>query len=203
MDTTRQLDNAPSVSAAAPPSAGRDVGFDAVREATVRAGLADPVEIRPPAGPGKAYVVAQVGRSWPVRADSMAVDPATGTVTDTLEFADYHLAAKLSTWGIDAHMGFLFGVWNQIVLTVLAVALICVIGWGYRMWWLRRPTRGEAKFGRPPARGTWRRVPGRVLARALVVVAVVGYYLPLFGLSLLGFLILDGLLELRRRKVPA
>jgi uncharacterized iron-regulated membrane protein len=199
-----QLDwKTPSVSATAPPSGGRDVGFDAVREATARAGLADPVEIRPPAGPGKAYVVAQVGRSWPVQADSMAVDPATGTVTDTLRFADYNLAAKLSTWGIDAHMGFLFGLANQIVLTLLAVALIAVVGWGYRMWWLRRPARGDTRAGRPPARGTWRRIPGRVLAPTLVVVAVAGYYLPLFGLSLLGFLVLDGVLELRRRKVAA
>jgi uncharacterized iron-regulated membrane protein len=100
-------------------------------------------------------------------------------------------------------MGFLFGIWNQIVLTLLMVALIAVIVWGYRMWWLRRPTRGEARFGRPPARGAWRRIPGRVLAPALVVVAVVGYYLPLFGLSLLGFVIVDGFLEVRRRKVDA
>ncbi|WP_326953551.1 PepSY-associated TM helix domain-containing protein [Amycolatopsis sp. NBC_01286] len=199
-----QLDwTSPSVSAAVPASSGRDIGFDGAREATLRAGLADPVEVRPPAGPGEAYVVAQVGRSWPVRADSMAVDPATGTVTDTLRFADYNLAAKLSTWGIDAHMGFLFGIWNQIALTLLAVALVAVIVWGYRMWWLRRPTRGDARFGRPPARGAWRRIPGRVLAPAVVVVAVVGYYLPLFGLSLLGFVVVDGLLELRRRKVDA
>jgi uncharacterized iron-regulated membrane protein len=200
-----QLDwTSPSVSTTVPAaSGGKDIGFDGAREATLRAGLTDPVEVRPPAGPGKGYVVAQVGRSWPVQADSMAVDPATGTITDTLRFADYNLAAKLSTWGIDAHMGFLFGIWNQIVLTALAVALICVIGWGYRMWWLRRPTRGEARAGRPPARGTWRRIPGKVLAPTLVVVAVVGYYLPLFGLSLLGFLIVDGLLEARRRKVAA
>jgi uncharacterized iron-regulated membrane protein len=199
-----QLDwTTPSVAAAVPASAGRDIGFDGARAATLRAGLSDPVEVRPPAGPGKAYVVAQVGRSWPVQADSMAVDPATGTVTGTLRFAGYPLAAKLSTWGIDAHMGLLFGLANQIVLTLLAVALIGVLGWGYRMWWLRRPTRGAARFGRPPARGAWRRIPGRVLAPALVVVAVVGYYLPLFGLSLLGFVVVDGLLELRRRKVDA
>ncbi|MGW5742685.1 PepSY-associated TM helix domain-containing protein [Amycolatopsis sp. NPDC003861] len=199
-----QLDwTTPSVSATVPASSGRDIGFDGAREATVQAGLTGPVEVRPPAGPGKGYVVAQTGRSWPTRADSMAVDPATGTVTDTLRFADYNFAAKLSKWGIDAHMGFLFGIWNQIVLTLLAVALIAVIGWGYRMWWLRRPTRGEARAGRPPARATWRKIPGRALAPALVVVAVVGYYLPLFGLSLLGFLIVDGLLEARRRKVAA
>ncbi|WP_410643320.1 PepSY-associated TM helix domain-containing protein [Amycolatopsis sp. lyj-346] len=194
----------PSVSSALPAAAPQgDVGLDAVRAATLQAGLPGPVEIRPPAEPGKAYVVAQVGRSWPTKADSMAVDPATAQITDTLRFADYSLAAKLSRWGIDAHMGLLFGLANQIVLTALAVALVCVIVWGYRMWWLRRPTRGEGRVGRPPARGAWRRVPGRVLAPVLVVTAVVGYYLPVFGLSLLAFLVVDLIVGVRRQEVQA
>ncbi|MEV6639132.1 PepSY-associated TM helix domain-containing protein [Amycolatopsis sp. NPDC051371] len=195
----------PSVSTALPAAApeARDVGVDAVRAATSRAGLTDPVEIRPPSAPGKAYVVQQVGRDWPTKADSMAVDPATGRITDTLPFADYSLAAKLARWGIDAHMGLLFGVANQILLTALALGLIAVIAWGYRMWWLRRPTRGEARVGRPPTRGTWRRIPGRVLAPVLVVTAVVGYYLPVFGLSLLGFLVVDLIAGARRQEVAS
>jgi uncharacterized iron-regulated membrane protein len=194
----------PSVSTALPASAARgDVGIDAVRAATSQAGLADPVEIRPPSAPGKAYVVQQVGRDWPTKADSMAVDPATGRITDTLPFADYSPAAKLARWGIDAHMGLLFGVANQILLTALALGLVAVIVWGYRMWWLRRPTRGEARAGRPPARGTWRRIPGRVLAPVLVVTAVVGYYLPVFGLSLLAFLVVDLIAGTRRQEAAS
>ncbi|MFB9691232.1 PepSY-associated TM helix domain-containing protein [Amycolatopsis plumensis] len=194
----------PSVSTALPAAAPQgEAGLDAVRAATRQAGLSGPVEIRPPAKPGKAYVVAQIGRSWPTKADSMAVDPATAQITDTLRFADYSLAAKLSRWGIDAHMGLLFGVANQIVLTALAVALVCVIVWGYRMWWLRRPTRGGGRVGRPPARGAWRRIPGRVLAPVLVVTAVVGYYLPVFGLSLLAFLVADLIVGIRRQEVQA
>jgi uncharacterized iron-regulated membrane protein len=98
-------------------------------------------------------------------------------------------------------MGLLFGLANQIVLTALAAGLICMVIWGYRMWWHRRPTRGQTRFGRPPLRGTWRRVPGRVLAPLLVGAAAIGYFLPLLGLSLLGFLVLDVLLGLRRREV--
>jgi uncharacterized iron-regulated membrane protein len=200
-----QLDwTTPSVSTALPASAARgDVGIDNVRASTLSAGLTDPVEIRPPAAPGKAYVVQQIGRDWPTKADSMAVDPATGRITDTLPFADYSLAAKLARWGIDAHMGLLFGVANQILLTALALGLIAVIVWGYRMWWLRRPTRGEARVGRPPSRGTWRRIPGRVLAPVLVVTAVVGYYLPVFGSSLLGFLVADLIIGARRPEVAS
>ncbi|WP_211260495.1 PepSY-associated TM helix domain-containing protein [Amycolatopsis jejuensis] len=311
-----------------------DVGWQTVRDATARAGLADPVEIRPPAA-GGGYAVEQVGSGWPDRRDSMSVDPGTGRLTGTLRFADFPLAAKLSSWGIDAHMGALFGLANQILLTVLGVTLMCVIGWGYRMWWHRRPTRARpedlpvgdsqellpagdrarvdgatdddappgatrvgpsrvggasgrgrvdrlpvarvgrlpvgrvgrprvgwidrlsagrvggasagglvdrlsagrvggasgrgrvdrlpvgrvgrapvgwlgrpgvgrvawlsgGRFGRPPARGTWRRVPGRVLAPVLVGAAGLAWFLPVFGLSLLGFLVLDYLVGLRR-----
>ncbi|MBE8517300.1 PepSY domain-containing protein [Amycolatopsis sp. H6(2020)] len=201
-----QLDwTTPSVPTTVPATTpgGADVGIDAVRAATLQAGLSDPVEIRPPSAPGKAYVVAQVGREWPTKADSMAVDPATGRITATLPFSDYSPAAKLSRWGIDAHMGLLFGVANQIVLTGLAAGLIAVIFWGYRMWWLRRPTRGGARVGRPPVRGAWRRIPGRVLAPFLVMTAVVGYYLPVFGLSLLAFLVVDLVVGARRAEVKA
>jgi uncharacterized iron-regulated membrane protein len=63
--------------------------------------------------------------------------------------------------------------------------------WGCRMWWYRRPTRGQTRFGRPPLRGTWRRVPGRVLAPLFVGAAMIGYFLP----------VLDVLLCLRKREV--
>jgi plastocyanin domain-containing protein len=41
---------------------------------------------------------------------------------------------------------------NQILLAALALGLLCVIVWGYRMWWQRRPTRADrrALAGTPP-----------------------------------------------------
>ncbi|GAA2972714.1 hypothetical protein JCM13580A_10270 [Streptomyces drozdowiczii] len=55
-------------------------------------------------------------RSWPERHDTAAVDPATGKVTDRASWADYPLLSKMTSWGIDAHMGLLFGLSNQIFL---------------------------------------------------------------------------------------
>ncbi|MEU6497264.1 PepSY domain-containing protein [Streptomyces sp. NPDC046984] len=179
-----------------------DVGIDAVAAAANQAGLRGLVVITPPAEAGSAYVVKENTRTWPVKQDSVAVDPGTGKVTATLKFDDYPLLAKLTRWGIDAHMGLLFGLANQIALALLALGLIAMILWGYRMWWLRRPTKsGGAAFGRPPARGAWRRLPGVILAPAVVVIAVIGYYVPLFGLPLLIFLAVDlivGALRSRR-----
>ncbi|MCA1218580.1 PepSY-associated TM helix domain-containing protein [Streptomyces sp. 8L] len=170
----------------------RDIGIDGAIGAGHRAGLAGPLVITPPSKPGVAYVVKENKRSWPEGQDSVAVDPSTGRVTARLRFADFPLLAKLTRWGIDAHMGLLFGLANQIALAVLAVCLIAMVLLGYRMWWRRRPTRGEGpRFGRAPARGAWRALPGRVLAPATVAICVLAYYLPLFGFPLAAFLCAD------------
>jgi amino acid transporter len=92
-------------------------------------------------------------------------------------------------------MGLLFGVVNQTLLVALALALICMVVWGYRMWWLRRPTRGGLATtlgaGARPSRGA-------VLTVALLALAV-GVFLPVLGVSVLAFLLLDSLLLTPRR----
>ncbi|MBY8886118.1 PepSY domain-containing protein [Streptomyces sp. PTM05] len=199
----------PSVSTALPqtPHSGSGgIGIDAVVRSAHDAGLSGILVVAPPTTAGTAWVVKENTRHWPERQDSVAVDPANGKVTAKLRFADYPLLAKLTRWGIDAHMGLLFGLANQIALALLALGLITMILMGYRMWWLRRPTRsGAAAFGRAPARGAWRRVPGRVLAPAVLVVAVLGYYLPLLGIPLLVFLATDLVVgaAVRRRATTA
>ncbi|MGW7693083.1 PepSY-associated TM helix domain-containing protein [Streptomyces asiaticus] len=175
-----------------------DVGLDTVLKAARAEDLDNPVEIVPPAEPGSAYVVSQIQRSWPEKQDSVAIDPATGEVTDIQRFADYPVLAKLTRWGIDLHTGNLFGIVNQIALAALALALILLIVWGYRMWW----QRGRASaFGRPIPRGAWRRVPVYVLLPLAAAIAVIGYYLPLLGIPLAAFLAVDILMgEIARRR---
>jgi uncharacterized iron-regulated membrane protein len=163
-------------------------GLDKVLAAARAEGLTDPVEIQPPADASSAYVVKQVQRSWPEKQDSVAVDPATGEVLDVLRFADYPVLAKLTRWGIDLHSGVLFGLANQIALMLLALSLIVLILWGYRMWWQRG--RGSA-FGRPVPRGAWADVPPQILVPLLAAVAVVGYFVPLLGIPLAAFLAVD------------
>lgn len=164
-------------------------------------GLRGKLVISPPADNKSAYIVKENTRHWPEQQDSVAIDPATGKVMDKLVFDDFPVLAKLTRWGIDAHMGLLFGLANQIALAVIALALIGMLFWGYRMWWLRRPTRaGGTRFGRPAGAGAWRRVPGRVMAPLAVVTALLAYYLPLFGLLLACFLLGDlAVAQVRRR----
>jgi uncharacterized iron-regulated membrane protein len=92
-------------------------------------------------------------------------------------------------------MGFLFGWLNQLLLFGVGAALVTVIVRGYRMWWRRRPTRGsDWAVGRPPRRdGLHNLHRGAALVIVLAAVAV-GWFLPLFGISLVGFVVVDVLI---------
>ncbi|MFD8073134.1 PepSY-associated TM helix domain-containing protein [Streptomyces sp. NPDC059718] len=175
--------------------------FDSVLAVARDAGLRGTVELTPPADTAGAWTVAQDDDRWPVHYDQVAVDAAKGEVTSESRWADYPVLAKLSKLGVQAHMGLLFGVANRIVLAVVALGLVLVVLWGYRMWWQRRPTRdGRAKpFGRAPARGTWRRLPLPVLVLGIPAVAAVGWALPVLGITLAGFLAVDVATEVIRR----
>ncbi|MCV7285615.1 PepSY domain-containing protein [Mycolicibacterium wolinskyi] len=178
-------------------------GVDTVSRTAESAGLQGPMWLYPPAESGEAWKVDERKRDWPTRYDSIAVDPATGAISDRVDFSEWPLLAKLTEWTIEAHMGLLFGLANQIVLALTMIGLITVIVRGYRMWWQRRPTRGsDWAVGRPPLRGVLRRLPPLGIATVVVVAAVIGWCLPLFGLSLVAFLVADAVvagLAVRKR----
>jgi uncharacterized iron-regulated membrane protein len=163
-------------------------------------GLDGPLEVTP-AGAGEAWTVAQADNVWPVRRDAVAVDPVAGAVTDHVRWADQPALAKLSALGIQAHMAVLFGPVNQVVLAAIAIGVLAMIFWGYRMWWQRRPTRADRRrpMGTPPARGGWRQLPVALIVIGVPAVVLVGLAMPMLGWSLLGFLVIDGLVGLVTR----
>lgn len=171
--------------------------------AVARAGGVDnAVEASIPGDTDTAFTVAETRRAWAMSTDSIAVDGATDDVIDVQRFSDWPLAAKLTTWGIALHMGILFGLANQLVLLGLAVVLVTVIVRGYRMWFLRRPSRtgpGSARVGRPPLRGGIRRISPIGAAALAIGTIVIGWFAPLLGISLLAFLAVDLLLGARHR----
>ncbi|HVV31030.1 MAG TPA: PepSY-associated TM helix domain-containing protein, partial [Mycobacteriales bacterium] len=126
-------------------AAGAQRALDAVRDS----GMTGPVEIRPAQHAGDAWVVQQTQRSWPTRLDQAAVDPVSGAVVQRIRFADWPFPVKLARWTADMHAGLLFGVANRVLLAVLALGVICLVVWGYRMWWLR----GRRRSGWAPAPG--------------------------------------------------
>ncbi|QNG21134.1 PepSY domain-containing protein [Rhodococcus triatomae] len=190
---------------AAPVTADVDpAAVDRVLDAGRAEGLRSAVEVTFPATSEAAFVVSEVRQPWVFSNDSVAVDGATGEVTDVSRFAQWPFAAQLTSWAIQLHMGLLFGLVSQLALLALAVALGTVVVRGYVLWWRRRPTRtGSRPFGSPPRRGTLRRLHPAALVSAAVVAALVGWFVPLLGISLAAFLVIDTVIGvLRRPRTP-
>ncbi|MBO3731392.1 Dyp-type peroxidase [Glycomyces niveus] len=178
--------------------------LDSVYATARDADMNGPLQITLPTGAGTQYLVAETHRALPLEQDQMVVDTASGApeVAEELRFADWPFMAQVTNVLIAAHMGLLFGLANQLLLAAVMVALACMIVWGYRMWWQRRPKDGLV--GRPYPRGSLRRLPWPLVAGIVAVAAGAGWLFPLFGVSLAAFVAIDIAIGLwqRFRKPP-
>ena len=198
--------------------------FDAVlevaRTVNVNTGL---VEIKPPADAASAWTVTEIQRSFPTEVDAVAVDGSTLEVVGRTDFADYPVMAKLARWGVDTHMGSMFGLANQLLLAVTALGIAAMVVFGYLMWWKRRPTRAVGPVGtgargaprpggavgavgaarlRPGAAapaGALARAPWWGVALVLVGGGLLALFLPLLGVTLVVFVVGDALWVASRR----
>ena len=171
------------------PEAGDPARFDMVQQIARAGGIdAADIEIRPPRAAHQAWVVREVDRSWPTQVDTVAIDADRMAITSRADFADFPLIAKLIRWGVDAHMGVLFGVANQILMALFGVALTGLIVLGYMMWWRRRPAAGASLA--PLIQAVMRLAPVQ-RATLAVLALLLGWSLPLMGASLLLFLLVD------------
>ena len=166
--------------------------FDRVVAAARAAGIAaGKIEVRPAKLADKAWTVSEIDRRWPTQVDSVAVDPRDFTVIDKVEFAQFGLLAKLTRWGVDAHMGVLFGLPNQLILAAFALGLCVMIVMGYRLWWLRRPAAGQGTHPAETLLCHWRQLSLSARFMLTVCAVALAVSLPLMGVTLLVMLVID------------
>lgn len=165
--------------------------FDRVLTVAQAAGLdASKLEIRPPASADRAWTVTEIDRSWPTQVDAVAIDGERMQVVDRTRFADFPLMAKLTRWGVDFHMGILFGLANQLLLIAFGIALCVMIVVGYRLWWIRRPARATFNPANTLVQA-WVNLGWPARAISLVIAVMLGLALPLMGVSLVVGLVID------------
>ncbi|GAB3130568.1 PepSY domain-containing protein [Tsukamurella serpentis] len=180
---------------------GRNIAvLDRAVAAAAARGVDGAVEVSVPADPDTAITVAQTRRPWRMGIDSATVDPGTGQVVTVLAFASWPLLAKATELLINTHMGWQFGLLNQIALVAFATLLVTVIVRGYLMWWQRRPRRGGLPT--PPARGGLRKVEPSHAIPAVLAIAFIGWFLPVFGVSLLVFVAIDLAIGVAKKGAP-
>ncbi len=169
------------------PDARWDQALSAARQAGLKAAK---LELRQPKNAGQAWTVSEIDRSWPSQVDAVSLNPADFTVVDKVAFASFPLVAKLTRWGVDAHMGVLFGLPNQLILALFGFGLCTMIVLGYRMWWIRRPAVPQLNPSQTLLTA-WLALPRYAQGTGLIVMLALGYALPVMGISLLLFLLLD------------
>ncbi|MFP8965171.1 PepSY-associated TM helix domain-containing protein [Pokkaliibacter sp. CJK22405] len=163
--------------------------FDGILTIARKGGIdANLLEIRPPHKADQAWLVREVDRSWPTQVDTVAIDGATGHITSRADFATFPLIAKLIRWGIDAHMGVLFGLPNQLILAAFGITMMLLIITGYRLWWKRRPPAGAPL---KTLLESWLKLGYLGRALVLFIAGILGWCLPVMGVSLIGFILID------------
>ncbi|REG83256.1 PepSY-associated TM helix domain-containing protein [Marinomonas pollencensis] len=172
-------------------SKNTDELFDQVLATARNAGIdAHKIEIKPPRKANTAWFVREIDRSWPTQVDSVAIDPTDMKVVSRADFASFPIVAKLIRWGVDFHMGVLFGVVNQILLVFFGLGLCTMVIWGYLMWWRRRPAPGATS---KPLLEAWQKLSTPTKCTVLLVAIALGIALPAMGVSLVCLLIIDAL----------
>jgi uncharacterized iron-regulated membrane protein len=199
----RLFDARPPRLAAAPVDVSvpaRRIDIDAVLEVAHEHGLSGTLEVTRSAAPGQVATVTETSPGLPVHRAAVAVDPYTGRVTEHIGWDDYSLLAQIRALGTELHTGTLFGLANQILLAVVAIAMIVLVAGGYRMWWRRSPYRGQLPPAPLPALA---QLPWPLAAVAVLAALALGWYLPMFGASLAAFVVADiKINDVRRRRGP-
>lgn len=174
--------------------------FDRALAVARQAGLnASRLEIRPPVSDGRAWTVNEIDRRWPTQVDAVAIDGATMEVVDRTHFADFPLMAKLTRWGVDFHMGILFGLANQLLLVGFGCALCVTIAVGYRLWWMRRPPQAVWDPAHSLLRA-WLSLAWPARGLVLGIALALGLAMPLMGISLVLFMPLTTCAGARQRQ---
>jgi uncharacterized iron-regulated membrane protein len=138
------------------------------------------MQITAPRGPGGTWRVENFDRGQPTKRFTLVMDAYSGRTLFYSGWDRLPLLAQATAVGIPFHRGE-FGVWNQVLLALAALAAMFSVISGIAMWWFRRP---KGKLSAPSlTRDHVRDVPMWLWVMAVVLALA----LPVFGWSLLAF----------------
>lgn len=173
-----------------PKTSAADVSLDSIVAVAREKNVADGYSILFPQTATGVFTISAPADD-PLRQDTIHVDRFSGAVLAQVGWADYGTIPRILSFAISIHQGKYFGVANQLLMLVAALAVLFLAFSGVVMWWSRRPAN---KLGTPPAPAD-----PRVWKTVVAYVLVLGILLPFVGASLLIVLFLDFLIF---RRIP-
>lgn len=196
--------------ATAPGSAPRRMSFTEIDQIAKSENMIPGYSIVPPSdivaghhGGETMYGSYSVINHWPQKLSeqrTLYLNQFTGqTITNATADQDGTLS-RISSWGVDMHMGTQYGVVTRILATAACVGLLTSILTATLMWWKRRPT-GSAGLPGATSEGMRSNTPrGAVVAVGVIATALAVIY-PSFGATLVVLLVAEAILALRRKRV--
>jgi len=152
--------------------------------------LTPPVLVTPPSAASAGWAARSDATDRPKRV-SLSLD-RRGRIVKRVDFAQQPLIDRMVGYGVAAHLGQLFGWFNQLLGLFTAAGLMLVSVSAVWLWWSRR-RRGV--LGAPDAQA---RTP--LAAGAFVLIVLLGLILPLLGVTLIAVLLVEHLVL---RRIPS
>ena len=97
-----------------------------------------PVLISPPLGPGAPWTAKSDTQDRPLRVD-LELDPETGSILKRVNFNQHQWIDQAVGYGVAAHEGQLFGLFNQLLGVFMATGLVLLSISAVVMWWRTTP----------------------------------------------------------------
>lgn len=171
---------------------GSPVNLDTVAAFARATGFTEQFRINAPKGEGGVYTISADSMDGDTRnpfADrTVHIDRYTGKILADVRFVEYGLAGKAMAIGIALHQATL-GWWNTALNVLFCLSVIIMALSGIAMWWKRRPS---GRFAAPLYPRNH-----RTPAAIIVITLAVSLALPLTGLAIAAFAIIDLLLPRR------
>jgi uncharacterized iron-regulated membrane protein len=150
--------------------------------------LPPPVMITAPGRNSTNWTAKSTTANRPLRVN-FVINGETGEIVSRENFSDRHPIDRIVQYGIAAHEGQLFGWPNQLLGLLTASGLVLISISGVVMWWRRRD---QGVLGAPKV------ILNPRISWTLIALAVLfEIYLPLFGASLIGVLLVEKLILVR------
>lgn len=195
----------PVYASPAPGSVAKPLGFTDIDQIAKSESMIPGYSIVPPSDTveddGITYGSYAVVNHWPQKLSeqrTLYLDQFSGTTIANATAAQDGALSRITSWGVDMHMGTQYGVLTRILATVFCLGLLTSIVTATLMWWKRRPTGTAGLPGRTSDTARAQTPRGAVVAVGLIATTLAVLY-PSFGVSLLVVLIAESIVESRRR----
>lgn len=118
-------------------------------------------------------------------------DQYSGNLIAKVGYEEYGFLAKWFTWGIPLHEGHLFGQANKLLNLIVCLTFLIVILLGFKTSLSRMKERG---FSAPP------KLSSKLSLSFFIFLVILGIIMPLFGLSLVVVVLIEGAVYLIRKE---